>query len=134
MSHTPEATLATLAAASQDLLVPSESDYPFEPFRWQGDALFTPEALVASLDLPPTTPIETRTLEAFFAPFTRVAKGMDSRERARARRFAALQAAITNHLTDPVVYRVGSRTIATFIVGQTRDGTVVGLRTTVIET
>jgi hypothetical protein len=59
---------------------------------------------------------------------------MDSREPARARRFAALQAAVTTNLADPVVYRIGSRSIAVFIVGQTRDGTVVGLPTTVTET
>jgi hypothetical protein len=134
MSHTPEATLAALVAASHGLLVPSESDYPFEPFRWQSDTPLSPETLVASLHLPPATLVETRTLEAFFAPLTRITEGMDSRERARARRFAALQTTIAANLANPVVYRVGSRSTAVFIVGEARDGSVVGLRTTVIET
>ena len=134
MSHTSDAALAALTAAADGLLVPSESDYPLEPFHWDGPDVLTPATLLAALDLAPTTSVETRTLDAFFVPLTRVAPWMDAGERARAARFATLQRTIADHLADPVVYRVGARAIAVFLVGETANGCVVGLRTTVIET
>ncbi|HWQ15685.1 MAG TPA: nuclease A inhibitor family protein, partial [Roseiflexaceae bacterium] len=130
----PGGALAAIAAAAQGLLVPSESDYPLVPFRWEGQAPLTPAALLAHLGLPPDTPVETRTLEAFFDPLARTADWMDEGQRAQAARFAALRDLIAARLRDVVVYRVGRVRITVLIAGQDAAGATVGLRTTLIET
>ncbi len=132
-SETPDA-LATITAAAAGLLMPSESDYPFEPFRWPGPGPLTPEALLAHLGLPPETPVETRDLSAFFERLTAPRDWHGEPERATAARFAELRDVIAANLADAVVYRVGTITIPVLIVGRDASGAIVGLRTTVIET
>lgn len=127
-------TLGALVAAAEGLLVPSESEYPFVPFRWLGDVPPTSAALLAELELAPDTPVETRSPEQFFAPLARVADWMDERERAQAERFAALRDLVLAQLTNVEVYRLGQRKIAVIIAGQDAAGATVGLRTTLIET
>lgn len=127
-------TLDTLLAASAGLLMPSENDYPFEPFVWAGDAPPTPAALVAALGLPPETPVEIRSLERLFAPLIRERDTDDEQARAQRARFAALRAAFEGSLADITVYRVGAIAIKVIIAGVDGDSAVVGLSTTVIET
>lgn len=127
-------SLDALTAAAAGLLMPSESDYPFEPFTWVGPGPLTPEALVVFLGLPPGTPVETRTLERQFAALTRERDSWDEAECSTRARFAALQAAFEAQLGDIVVYRVGAVEIQVFIVGVDAEGACVGLRTTVVET
>lgn len=130
----PDDAILILAAAAEGLLVPSETDSPLTPFRWEGDGPLTPDALLTALDLPPDTPVETRTLEAFFAPLARVADWMDTDQRERAGCFATLHNLIASLLTDAMVYRVGRVQVAVFIAGQDAHGDTVGLRTTLVET
>jgi len=134
MPAAPDDPLTTLAAAADGLLVPSEHDYPLELFRWDGGDPLTPAALVASLGLPPDTPVETRDLATFFAPLTRTADGTDAAAQATAARFVTLRAQVAAVLTDVVVYRVGRIQITALIVGRTAAGVIGGLRTTLIET
>jgi hypothetical protein len=134
VSDTADTALAELTAAADGLLVPSESDYPFVPFRWEGSGPLTPVALLAHLELPPDTPVETRAPETFFAPLTRIAEWMDEAQRAQAARFAALRDLIVARLRNAAVYRVGRVRITVVIAGQDAADTIVGLRTTLIET
>jgi hypothetical protein len=127
-------TLAALAAASAGLLVPSESDYPFEPFEWPGPGPLTPAALLAHLGLPPDTPVETRDVERFLGRLARRQSWMDAAARASAARFGALQRLFRERLSDVTVYRVGQVEVQVFTVGRDADGRYVGLRTTQIET
>lgn len=130
----PSDALSALVAAAEGLLMPSESDYPFEPFRWPGPGPLTPEALLAHLGLPPETPVETRDAAALFERLSAPRDWHGEPERATAARFAALRDAFATNLADVVVYRVGTITISLFILGRDPAGATVGLRTTVIET
>jgi hypothetical protein len=114
--------------------VPSESDVPFTPFRWEGAGELTPEGVLAQLELPPDTEVETRSLEQFFAPLTRLADWMDDGQRATAGRMAELHKRIAEVLDDVVVYRLGRIRITVVIAGKDAAGAVVGLRTALIET
>lgn len=125
--------LAAISAAAEGLLVPSESDAPLTPFRWEGPGPLTPEGLLAQLKLPPDAPVERRSLEQFFAPLATAADWMDDRQRAQADRFAELRDLIAKELADVAVYRLGRTRIAVVIAGAA-GGATVGLRTTVIET
>lgn len=125
--------LSAISAAAEGLLVPSESDAPLTPFRWEGPGPLTPEGLLAQLKLPPDAPVERRSLEQFFAPLATAADWMDDRQRAQAGRFAELRDLIAKELADVAVYRLGRTRIAVVIAGAA-GGATVGLRTTVIET
>jgi DNA-binding MltR family transcriptional regulator len=130
----PSDALGVITAAAAGLLVPSESDYPLESFRWPGPGPLTPTSLLAHLDLPPDTPVETRSLDAFFGPLVVAHDSFDEGQRAAASRFASLRDLIAATLADLVVYRVGRIQITVIIAGADSDRNTVGLRTTLIET
>ncbi len=126
--------IAALTAAAEGLLVPSEQDAALELFRWPQREQLTPARLVAALGLPPATPVETRTLDSFFAPLTRTHPALAPEEQAQAARFATLRDLIVAHLSDPLVYRVGSVEISLLLLGRLPDGQLAGFRTSVVET
>lgn len=132
-AESPDA-LATLTAAAAGLLVPSESDAPLTPFIWSGPGPLTADALLAHLNLPPHTPVETRSLHAFLDPLAAIHDWFDADQRATAARFAALRDLIAASLADVVVYRIGRIQITVVIAGQDPAGATVGLQTTLIET
>jgi Nuclease A inhibitor-like protein len=133
VSRPPDAITAIMEAAS-GLLVPSEGDYPLEPFCGHGPHPLTPEALLALLGLPSDTPIEIRTLDSFLSPLATEYEWFDPTQRTAAARFADLRDLIATTLADLVVYRVGRISITVIIAGVDAVGNTVGLRTTLIET
>lgn len=130
----PQDALAAILAASDGLLMPSESDYPFELFRWPGPGPITPEALLAYLGLPPDTPVETRDALDLLDRLAAAQGWHGEEERATTARFAQLRDTLTAHLGDLVAYRVGRIQITLIIAGRDASGAIVGLRTTLIET
>lgn len=126
--------LAVIAMAADGLLMPSESDYPFEPFRWPDAGPLTAEALLVHLGLPPETPVETSDGLALLDRLAAERDWHGEQERATAARFAKLRNTIAARLTDVVLYRVGHIQITVIIAGRDASGAIVGLRTTAIET
>lgn len=126
--------LGEIVAAAEGLLMPSERDYPFAPFRWPGPGPLTPEALVAHLGQPAASQVETRELDAFFAPLTAVRDWHDPAQRAAAARFALLRDRLHDLLAGTVVYRLGAVQVTVVIAGRDPAGATVGLRTALIET
>ena len=57
--------IETLTQASQGLLMPSESEYPFEILTWKNVEL-TPEKILELTNYPPATSIEQVELDYFF--------------------------------------------------------------------
>lgn len=102
----PDDTLSALTAAAEGLLMPSESDEPFEAFRWPDDEPLTPEALRAYLGYPREISVETRSLNDFFSLVAEAREWMDEGQLSQAGHFAALRDRIAALLDDVVVYRV----------------------------
>lgn len=123
-----------IAKAAEGLLYSSESDYPLEPFSWTGPAAFSPAALPKLAGLPDSTKVTQEDASAFFAPMLRVDDPENADARARAARFKKLARLLQRTLRDLTVYKLGAVEMPTFIVGHLADGTVAGLRTTVVET
>jgi hypothetical protein len=134
MTRTDAALLAALADAARGLLLLSEQDAPFTPLRLVGSGPLTPARVLAALGLPPETPVEQLRLEQFFAPLTRVREGADAEAAAQAKRFAALQRLLAAELADPTVYRLGTVEVIVLLLGQAPSGSILGLRSTLIET
>jgi hypothetical protein len=120
-----------LSTLSKDLLFPSESEYPLEPFTWESTSL-TPETILTRSQKPADTLIESITLEEFFAPVTTDEDWFEDEDRQVAQRFRDLQAAIAT-LENVQVFRLGKIEIDVYIVGAIGPD-LIGLKTTVIET
>ena len=82
-----------LSILSKDLLFPSESDFPLEPFTWES-ATITPEIILTRSKKPADTAIESINLEDFFAPVMTDEDWFDDEDRAIAQRFRDLKTAI----------------------------------------
>jgi hypothetical protein len=126
--------LATdLGAATEDLLFPSESDYPFETVDLedlQGAGAITPARLLALLALDPQTRTETRRVDALFADLLAGSEGA---------RYQAVLDTLKSELTDLAVIRIvpaapSSAQIRVYVVGRTACDEIAGITTISIET
>lgn len=104
--------LDQIMKAAGGLLYPSESDQPFEPVRWKDRPKFDGD-------------VHEQSLEEFFAELEK------SEE---AEKWRNLRNVIQTRLSPVNVYRVGEVRVDIFIVGKTRQGSWVGLRTQSVET
>lgn len=125
---------ATLTQASQGLLMPSESEYPFEVFTWETTAPLTTETVNALTHHAPETPVEQVELEYFFRNVAYAKEWHDDGQKANVSKFQAFMQALQNGLTDVQVYRVGAIEVDVYIVGKTPAGNFAGVSTKVIET
>ena len=122
----------TLTQASQGLLMPSESEYPFEVFVWE-DVELTPQKILELTNYPPATFIEQVELDYFFRNVATEKDWHDEIQRENVTKFQNLVQVIKGNLAEIRVYRMGTIQINVYIVGKTKDG-VAGLATKVIET
>ncbi len=128
-------TALALAKASSGLLMPSETDAPFEPIAWGPTSGALDEAAVRKLaGAPSGAPVETTTLDDLFRDAAQPKTWQDAQEKAQAKRFQDLAHLLKSSLTDLRVYRVGETNIEVFIVGKDARGHWSGLKTQVVET
>ena len=126
--------MTRIAKAADGLLFSSESDYPLEPFVWTDAAPFSPDALYKLTTLPQSTPVAKEDFDDFFAPMLYLPPKATPEARQRVARFRTLVRSLRRNLSDLAVYKLGSVEMPAFVVGRLADGTVAGLRTTVVET
>ena len=122
----------TLTQASQGLLMPSESEYPFEVFVWK-DVELTPEKILELTNYPPATSIEQVELDYFFRNVATEKDWHDKIQKENVTKFQNLVQVVKDNLAELRVYRIGTIEVNVYIVGKTNDG-VAGLATKVIET
>ena len=118
--------------ASQGLLMPSESEYPFEVFVWK-DVELTPQKILELTNYPPATFIEQVELDYFFRNVAIEKDWHDEIQRENVTKFQNLVQVVKANLAEIRVYRIGTIEVNVYIVGKTKDG-VAGLATKVIET
>lgn len=114
-----------LRDACKGLVYPSETDAPFEAFLWPGGGgRLSAADVLAPAGLPGDTPVEVGTLTDFFRAIPKRVRGD----------YLALAAAIADHLNDVTVVKVGQVKRTAYVVGQTDDGDLAGVKTEVVET
>jgi hypothetical protein len=125
-----------LERAAEGLLYTSESDYPFDYFFRAATVrgALTPETFRAILGEPPGAEIEERSLDDFFARHIERVDPNDPVAQALVPRYRRLRETIRRSVNDVRVFRSGSVVIRCYVVGTDRNGNVVGLETTAIET
>lgn len=130
----PADALALITKAAEGLLFSSESDYPLTPFVWADPAPLTPPGLRRLAGLPEDAPVAQVEVDAFLAPMLHAREGASPEALARAARYRTLSDLLHKHLAAPTVYKLGRVEMPVFIVGRLPNGSMVGLRTTVVET
>lgn len=123
----------TLTKASENLLMPSESDFPFEVVHWENQADLTPEKLLELAAYPQATPVEVVELEYLFRNVAQEKEWHDEAQKVNVARFQALVKTLKEHLRDIEVYRVGNISIDVYVIGKAEGG-LAGLSTKLVET
>lgn len=123
----------TLMKASKNLLMSSESDYPFEFFQWEGQADLTTEKLLELAGHPQDTSVEVVELDYLFRNVAQEKEWHDEAEKINVSSFQTLVKTLKENLRDIKVYRVGTINIDVYIVGKA-DGSLAGLSTKLVET
>jgi histidine triad (HIT) family protein len=114
-----------LKKASKGLMLPSESDAPFEVVAWDEAGELDPGKMLQLAKQPKGTAVEESSLNDLFAT-------VPSEDKAK---FQALQKAIQDQLSGVKVYKVGDEPERqVFIIGRRKDGKLAGLKATVVET
>src|SRR5687767_5738680 len=115
--------LSELKKACKGLTVVSETDAELEPFLWDHEGELDEETVVEMSGQEEGTAIEETTVDRFF-------KEISGGEK---KKFADLAKVLKDNLSDIRVYKLGEVEKEVFIVGTTRDGKWVGLKTQVVE-
>ncbi|NJK35038.1 MAG: nuclease [Oscillatoriales cyanobacterium SM2_2_1] len=120
--------LEELQPVCTNLLMPSESEYPIEPVVRQESSW---EAILQGFG---AAPMEETTLEQLLAKIAFPQEWHDSQQQQLVSRFQALMETLQAHLSQIRVFRVGAIEVRVYILGQTTDGAIAGVQTTLIET
>jgi histidine triad (HIT) family protein len=125
MKQQANSTVEALKNAAKGLLMPSESDAPFEAFAWDDTGELTPDRLLKLAGEPKETAVEESSLDDLFVT-------VPSEDKAK---FQKLRQAIHEQLSGVKVYKVGDEAEReVYIVGKAKDRRWAGLKTTVVET
>jgi hypothetical protein len=120
----PHPLIAALTKACRGVLFPSESDAPLEPFTWDGSGEPTSAALTQSAGLDRKTPTQTTDLASLFRAVPKAKKA----------KFDAIAKLLSEHVSDIRVVKIGEVNVTVFVLGKTKDGMWMGLKTEVVET
>lgn len=134
MTNTNSEIIAILKQASEGLLFMSESEYPILVFLWSGIAPVTPEKVVQQTDHSPDTPIKVIAVDDFFRIATKEEDWHSPEEQETVKKFQNLVQVIKANLSNPQVYRLGSKEVDVYILGTTPSSDLAGLSTKIIET
>lgn len=130
---TDEQLIEELRGATRGLMMMSESDYPFEVFKWGAEEP-SEEFLRGLTGEAADAPVETRTAADFFRVAASEAEWKNAEQLADARKFKSLLGLLEANLKDLRVYRVGSINIPVYVTGRNAAGEWVGVSTRVVET
>jgi hypothetical protein len=100
--------LSGLQKASEGLLLPSETDAPFEAFEWPGEQGKPDKTRVVELAGGATgTPVKVKSLDAFFKDATAEQDWHDEQEQEQVQRFQQLVRTLKETLADAKVLQLG---------------------------
>ena len=126
--------LPELEAACENLLWRSEADYPCEVVVLMDKDQSQEVSAVITKSYPTDTPIATASVESFFCQATLERAWFDSNELSLVQRYRNLRDLLETTLNNLQVYRIGHVEIDVYMVGETEDDQIVGVKTKVVET
>ncbi len=131
-------TIETLVQASKGLLMISESDYPLEPFeaQIQVNGELTQRQFLQHLNYLENTKVEIVSVDNFFHQACADHDWQSQEEQEAAKKFQSLVSMLKAQLNQLQVFRIykTDTNIEAYVLGQTPDGKVAGLKTQLVET
>ena len=126
----------SIARACEGLVVTSETDSDVSPvvFRAPRVTVIGREVVLALVGQDPATRCDEVSLREFFEPLGRRRDWHDRQDAEMAQGFRRLERVLRRRLDEPRVFRIGDRSIDVLVLGRARDGRVVGIRTSIVET
>ena len=121
-----------LKQATDGLLMFSESEYPFAVFTWESAPL-NESTVLEKTGHSQETPVKVVKVDDFFRNSVTAEDWHEDEEKATVKKFQNLVNILKTNLTDIQVYKIGSKEIDIYIIGNTPDG-IAGVSTKVIET
>lgn len=121
-----------LKQATNGLLMISESEYPFKVVTWKSTVLNV-TTLLKNAGHPQGTPVKIVEVDDFFKSSVSEEDWHENEEKATVKKFQNLVKILKTNLTNLKVYKIGSKEIQVYIVGNTSNG-IAGVSTTIIET
>lgn len=131
---TDEQLMEELKKLTEGLLFMSESDYPFELVKLEGNAEPGTEAFREMAGAAADSTVESRSVDEFFRAATSEPEWKKGQELELARRYQSLVRMLKENLTELRAYRIGKINMPVFIVGKSAEGNWLGLSTRVVET
>jgi hypothetical protein len=125
-------TINLLKQATDGLLMMSESEYPFEVFAWESGQL-NETTVLEKTGHSQGTPVKLVEIDDFFRNCVSEEDWHEDEEKATVKKFQNLVNVLKTNLTDLQVYKIGSKEIDVYIIGNTHDS-IAGISTKVIET
>jgi hypothetical protein len=132
-----QAIIQQLEQASADLLMMSESDYPFKTVFWEDveAETLTPAKILELTEHPQGTPVEIVDIDHFFRNCAVEKEWHDDQQKENVQKFKNLVDTLKNNLHNINVYRVGTISIDVYIIGKIpATQNLAGISTIVIET
>jgi hypothetical protein len=124
---------AQLEAATVDLWWSSESDYPVSVV-WHPPAEVNAEQVRQLAGCEPDAPIWTVDVEDFFVRVLTPQSWHTPADKAQLAQLKTLKVLLVQSLTSLQVYRCGEIEISLYVIGNAPDGSIAGIKTTLIET
>ena len=125
-------TIDLLKQTTAGLMMPSESEYPFEVFSWESFPL-NETTLLEKTGHSPGTTVKLVAIDDFFRVATTEEDWHEEEERETVRKFQTLVDTLKTNLNNLQVYKLGVKEVNIYIVGTTPDG-IAGISTKVVET
>jgi hypothetical protein len=127
-------TVGALREAVAGLTYQSETDADWEAFRWPSAGAPSADEVRKQGRHPKTAPVVEQPVEEFFKNLTEDQDWYGDEEKAVAAQYRSLLTVVKKQLANPKVFKVGSRKLTIYVVGQDKDGGLTALRTTAVET
>lgn len=121
----------------ENLWYPSESDEPvaFITLMTTDTALpLTDQQLHTLLELDPQMPVQQKEPEKFWSPVVTIEEWYDETEKERTRRFLQLRTHLETHLNNMQYFEVGKIEVDAYVIGQSQQGQIQGVKTMIVRT
>lgn len=122
-----------IEAACDGLIYLSETDALVSAFASKMEAPDR-EKFLRQMGVAEDQRVEEASFSGLFARVTSIREWYGDSERKRAKKFLELQKLLEENLTDLKVFRGGSIRLEIFVVGVDKEGYLMGVRTTAVET
>ncbi len=136
MSEDKASVLQELRKLTKGLMFQSESDYPvkaFVPTKAQRQQSVSAQDIIAAKKTAPEVAVTEVELDGMFGSAMQEQDWQSPEERQSAKRFQQLVQTLKDNLSEIKVFKVGETEADVYVIGKTKSGDLIGIKTKVVE-